>query len=680
MKSTICRNRGCVLVPSLLLCTFLAVLPACSPQGSGGTHLLSFGIVDLGAATDEQPYDETVSVSNGTAPYNCSVSSGALPSGLGLNGSTTGCEIKGTPTATGTSNFTLRVTDSSTPPQSATHSFSIVVNAAPAPTITSLTPSSAVAGSGDLSDTIAGTNLTPDTKINFGSNQLTPSQVASDGSKLTVTIPTADLSAGGTITVTVTTSGGTSNSLPFTVNNPPVITGINPATAIAGQNGFTQTIDGTGFAPGALVTIVSPTSATVATPSNITPTQLTIDFPSFSVSTAGTVDESVTNSGPGGGTSNQEQLIVSDTIKTYSPGPVFPFGDDPSADGSNVMIVTHGPSANVFLFAPTSNVWTQATQLGTGQSVGLSPDGDLAVLGNPSTSPTGSGTATLFAVQNQNWPTGTLTGKALTPPSGPGGPLYGSAVAIGHDSIAVGDPSNAKVWIFTGTGLHSFNVVALTASGFDASSGFGSSVSFTSGKLIVGAPNSATAPGQAFVYLEPSGGWINTNIPAAVLQASDAANGDQEGFSVALSVDGNTAIIGGPGANSGAGAAWVFTNSGLNSWSQKAELQAKSSNAGNVFGTSVSASSDGSTLAVGAPGVSSGQGAVYVFQAPFSGTQNENQLVAPYAGTTIDGGSAVFTSNFGIHVAVSSDGTTIAVGGTGTDSSGTGQPIVGLLQ
>jgi hypothetical protein len=32
----------------------------------------------------------------------------------------------------------------------------------------------------------------------------------------------------------------------------------------------------------------------------------------------------------------------------------------------------------------------------------------------------------------------------------------------------------------------------------------------------------------------------------------------QQGYSVALSADGNTAIVGGPGDNSNAGAAWVF--------------------------------------------------------------------------------------------------------------------------
>ncbi len=42
----------------------------------------------------------------------------------------------------------------------------------------------------------------------------------------------------------------------------------------------------------------------------------------------------------------------------------------------------------------------------------------------------------------------------------------------------------------------------------------------------------------------------------------------QQGQSVALSADGNTAIVGGPADNSGQGAAWVYTRSG-GIWAQQ---------------------------------------------------------------------------------------------------------------
>ncbi len=44
--------------------------------------------------------------------------------------------------------------------------------------------------------------------------------------------------------------------------------------------------------------------------------------------------------------------------------------------------------------------------------------------------------------------------------------------------------------------------------------------------------------------------------------AVNGSSGANQGGSVALSADGNTAIVGGYGDNNGAGAAWVFTRSG----------------------------------------------------------------------------------------------------------------------
>jgi len=69
-----------------------------------------------------------------------------------------------------------------------------------------------------------------------------------------------------------------------------------------------------------------------------------------------------------------------------------------------------------------------------------------------------------------------------------------------------------------------------------------------------------------------------------------------QGFSVALSSDGNTAIIGGYGDNYQAGAAWVYTRSG-GVWTQQGSKLVSTS----AFqGASVALSSDGNTAIVGA--------------------------------------------------------------------------------
>ena len=79
-------------------------------------------------------YSRALAGAGGTVPYIWSISTGALPAGLTL-GTTTGL-ISGTPTTTGTYSFTVMLSDSVG--GSATKPFSIVINAAPSITTSSL--------------------------------------------------------------------------------------------------------------------------------------------------------------------------------------------------------------------------------------------------------------------------------------------------------------------------------------------------------------------------------------------------------------------------------------------------------------------------------------------------------------------------------------------------------------
>ena len=84
--------------------------------------------------------------------------------------------------------------------------------------------------------------------------------------------------------------------------------------------------------------------------------------------------------------------------------------------------------------------------------------------------------------------------------------------------------------------------------------------------------------------------------------------------SVALSADGNTALIGGSGDNDSVGAAWVFTRSG-STWTQQGEkLTGGSEEIGEgEFGWSVALSADGDTALAGGVRDSNWVGAVWVF-------------------------------------------------------------------
>ena len=71
-------------------------------------------------------YTGTIGVSGGSAPYNCTITAGALPAGLTLGA---GCVINGTPTTAGTANLTVNATDSSSPAKTVTGPVTLTITA-----------------------------------------------------------------------------------------------------------------------------------------------------------------------------------------------------------------------------------------------------------------------------------------------------------------------------------------------------------------------------------------------------------------------------------------------------------------------------------------------------------------------------------------------------------------------
>jgi len=183
------------------------------------------------------------------------------------------------------------------------------------------------------------------------------------------------------------------------------------------------------------------------------------------------------------------------------------------------------------------------------------------------------------------------------------------------------------------------------------------------------ADNSAPFAGAVYVFARSAATWTQQ----AYIKASNADGGDAFGVAVALSADGATLAVGAREENSAssdpdddtapsAGAVYVFTRDAA-TWSQQAYVKSAAPHAGDRFGASVALSRDGSILAAGAYGVASNAGAVYVFARDAAAWTQQAQLTASNAGPA---------DQFGGSVALSSDGTALAVGALGEASAATG--------
>jgi flagellar basal body rod protein FlgG/antibiotic biosynthesis monooxygenase (ABM) superfamily enzyme len=185
--------------------------------------------------------------------------------------------------------------------------------------------------------------------------------------------------------------------------------------------------------------------------------------------------------------------------------------------------------------------------------------------------------------------------------------------------------------------------------------GYSVAVSADGNTALVGAPNDNSGVGAAWVFVRAGTSWTQQGNKLV-----GNGTGGNQGFSVALSADGNTALVGGPYDNSNVGAAWVFTRSG-STWTQQGNKLVGNGAVGNAWqGSSVALSADGNTALVGGPQDSSSVGAVWVFTRSGSGwTQLGNKLV---------GTGYVLRPAQGATVALSSDGSTALIGGFDDDS------------
>jgi hypothetical protein len=189
--------------------------------------------------------------------------------------------------------------------------------------------------------------------------------------------------------------------------------------------------------------------------------------------------------------------------------------------------------------------------------------------------------------------------------------LYGFAVALSGDTLAVGSPGDREgaVYVFVRSGGAWIQQAKLRS--FDGRNGdqFGAALDLEGERLVVGARGADDDRGVVYVFARSGSAWALDGR----LQPAGLGERSHFGHSVALS--GDTLMAGAPFVGGGAGqwargAAFVYLRGA--GWTQQAQLASGSAANGAQFGFSVDL--DGDRAAVGAPGGDGFRGTVQVFE------------------------------------------------------------------
>lgn len=282
----------------------------------------------------------------------------------------------------------------------------------PVPSISSLAPVNALAGSAAFTLTVNGTNFVPGSLVNWNGAALATTYVS--GAQITAQVPAADIASSSTANIAVTNpapGGGSSGTWTFPINNPvPAISSLSPANATAGSATFTVTVNGSNFVS---VSVVNWNGTALAT-THVSGTQLTAQVPASDVISTGTANITVTNSTPGGGTSAVWAYPINNPVPVIAS--VSPTGA--SVGGAAFTLTVNGSSFVATAVVKWNGTVLTTTYISGTQLTAQVPASDIASAGTANitvTNPTpGGGTSgtNTFSIGN-----GLPTITSLSPPS-----------------------------------------------------------------------------------------------------------------------------------------------------------------------------------------------------------------------------------------------------------------------
>jgi len=377
----------------------------------------------------------------------------------------------------------------------------------PAPTITTISPNTTVAGGAAFTLTITGTNFVAASMVNFGGAAPTTTFVSS--TQLTAAIPASSIASSGMLAVTVTNpapGGGTSNPANFTITSGgpstvPTISSFYPNCAPAGERFVNSvnnqlTVSGGNFVASSVVRWNGADRPTTLDP-NSEGEILTAQISASDIAAAGTAEVTVFNPPPGGGSSKPLTF-------TITTGGVDPQSIAVDSAGKFAYVANAGCD---FGFAGYVSMYTINPTTGalasigppvpsldsSGESVTVDPSGKFAYVANAGDDFSSDGSVVFYTI---NATTGALTST---------GSIMGNCPGLCvPESVAV-DPSGKFAYVPNGCGesngvaMYTINATtgALTSTGMVLVDGFAVSVAVHPSGKFAYAANLNNTPGLA---------------------------------------------------------------------------------------------------------------------------------------------------------------------------------------
>jgi 6-phosphogluconolactonase (cycloisomerase 2 family) len=371
------------------------------------------------------------------------------------------------------------------------------------PTITSISPNTAVAGGAAFPLRINGTNFVAASMVNFGGSAPAATTFV-NSTQLTATIPASSIASGGMSAVTVTNpapGGGTSNAMNFTVTSAvasvPMINSMFPNCVPAGEQLIDSannqlTISGINFDASSVVRWNGADRPTTLEPNSLNMI-LIAQIPASDIASTGTAAVTVFNPAPGGGTSNS-------VIFTTTTGGVDPQSIAVDPAGKFAYVTNAGCDdgfvgyVSMYTINPTTGALASigppvSSQDASGNSVTVDPSGKFVYVANLGDDFSTDGSVISYAIN--------ATTGALTSTGDISGNCPGLCVPL---SVAV-DPSGKFAYVPNGDGENPTNVAMYT---INATTGVLTSVGQTSVEDF--AASVAVDPSGKFAYVATQSG------------------------------------------------------------------------------------------------------------------------------------------------------------------------------